>query len=70
MRLSARNQLPGVVESITADAVMAEVGVRLRGGDLVVSAITAKAVRSLGLAPGKDVTVVVKATEVMLGVSD
>jgi molybdate transport system regulatory protein len=70
MKLSARNQLPGVVETINADTVMAEVVVRLRGGDLVVAAITAESVRSLGLAPGKLVIVVVKSTEVMLGVSD
>ena len=70
MRLSARNQLPGTVETVNADAVMAEVVVRLRGGDLVVSAITAASAKSLGLAPGRAVTVVVKSTEVMLGVSD
>ena len=70
MKLSARNQLAGVVESVKADDVMAEVVVRLRGGDSVVSAITAASAHALGLAPGKPVTVVVKSTEVMLGVSD
>jgi molybdopterin-binding protein len=70
MRLSARNQLSGVVESVTSDEVMAEVIVRLRGGDTIVSAITAHSAESLGLVAGKSVTVVIKSTEVMVGVAD
>jgi molybdate transport system regulatory protein len=70
MKLSARNQLPGTVEAVTADDVMAEVVVRTAGGETIVSAITAHSARSLGLAPGKPVTVVIKSTEVMLGVAD
>lgn len=70
MQLSARNQLPGTVESITADEVMAEVVVRLNGGETIVSAITAHSAHRLGIAPGKPVIVVVKSTEVMLAVND
>lgn len=68
MKLSARNQLPGVVQSITLGAVMAEVVVKLDGGQEITSAITANSVRSLGIQEGSRVYVVVKATEVMLGV--
>ena len=70
MRISARNQLAGSVESLHVGDVMAEVVVRLKGGDQVVSAITAESARALGLGPGKRVTVIVKSTEVMLGVDD
>jgi molybdate transport system regulatory protein len=70
VKLSARNQLPGTVESIQQDEIMAEVVVRLRGGEQIVSAITAHSAQSLGLAPGKAVIVVVKSTEVMLGTED
>lgn len=70
MRLSARNQWPGTVQSIKNGAVMAEVVVQLRGGEEVTSAITLQSVKSLGLAKGSAVTVLVKATEVMLGVDD
>lgn len=70
MKISARNQLPGTVESVNADSVMAEVVVRLSGGETIVSAITANSAKRLGLAPGKAVTVLVKSTEVMLGVAD
>lgn len=70
MRISARNQLDATVESVHFGEVMAEVVVRLAGGQHVVSAITADSARGLGLAPGKHVTVIVKSTEVMLGVND
>ncbi len=70
MRISARNQLAGTVESIHVGDVMAEIVVGLKGGDRVVSAITAESARRLGLAPGKSVTVIVKSTEVILGVED
>ena len=66
MALSARNQITGTVKSVTKDGIMAEVVVTLKGGDEVVSVITAASADSLGLAEGKEVTVVVKSTAVML----
>jgi molybdopterin-binding protein len=69
MRLSTRNQLTGTVTDVTVGAVMATVKVRLDGGDQTVTAsITKEAVEELGLAPGTPTTVLVKSTEVMLGV--
>ena len=70
MRLSTRNQLAGTVESVDTGAVMSTVKVRLAGGDLITASITLEAAKELGLAPGRDVTVLVKSTEVMLGVDD
>ena len=67
MQLSARNQLPGTVTAVKEGAVMAEVIVKLDGGPDVVSAITVASVKRLQLAVGSKVTVVIKATEVMLG---
>lgn len=69
MRLSTRNQLTGTVTEVTLGAVMATVKVRLDGGDQVVTAsVTKEAVEELGLAEGVAATVLVKSTEVMLGV--
>ncbi len=69
MRLSTRNQLTGTVTEVSLGAVMAAVKVRLDGGDQVVTAsITKEAVEELGLEPGTAATVLVKSTEVMLGV--
>jgi molybdate transport system regulatory protein len=64
MRLSIRNQLSGVVEAITRGEVMANIRVRLAGGQDITSAITLDAVDDLGLTPGQEVTVLVKSTDV------
>lgn len=69
MRLSTRNQLSGTVTEVTLGSVMATVKVRLDGGEQVVTAsITKEAAVELGLAEGVKATVLVKSTEVMLGV--
>jgi molybdopterin-binding protein len=65
MEISARNQLKGTVTSVTLGTVMAEVAVDV-GGQEIVSAITRASVEQLGLAEGQEITVVIKATEVML----
>jgi molybdopterin-binding protein len=63
--ISARNQLPGTVKSVTLGAVMAEVVMDV-GGTEVVAAITRHSVESLGLTEGDKVKAVIKATEVMV----
>jgi molybdate transport system regulatory protein len=69
MRLSTRNQLSGTITEVTLGAVMATVKVRLDGGDQIVTAsITKEAAEDLGLEVGKPATVLVKSTEVMIGV--
>jgi len=65
MELSARNQLEGKVKSLSIGTIMAEVTVDIGGHDIV-AAITRSSVERLALAEGDDVTVVIKATEVML----
>jgi molybdate transport system regulatory protein len=66
MKLSTRNQIAGTVQQVHAGEAMATVKVQLGGGDVITAAITAEAVQDLGLEPGTSVTVLVKATEVML----
>ncbi|MBV6757045.1 TOBE domain-containing protein [Rhodococcus opacus] len=69
MRLSTRNQLAGTITEVTLGSVMATVKVRLDGGEQIVTAsITKEAVEELGLQAGVTATVLVKSTEVMLGV--
>ena len=69
MRLSTRNQLSGTITEVTPGAVMATVKVRLDGGDQIVTAsITKDAVEDLGLETGKPAMVLIKSTEVMIGV--
>jgi len=66
VEISARNQLRGTVKSVRHGAVMSEVVVDV-GGQEVVSAITRSSAERLVLAVGDAVTVIVKATEVMIG---
>ncbi|MFG1791044.1 molybdopterin-binding protein [Nocardia altamirensis] len=68
MRLSTRNQLDGTVVSVTRGEAMAVVRVRLAGGDEVTSSITRAAADDLELADGVPVKVLIKSTEVALGV--
>ncbi len=66
MKISARNVLKGTVKSITHGAVNSEVTLELAGGTQVVSIITKSSAESLGLAPGKEVFAVIKASNVMI----
>ena len=66
MRLSARNQFNGTVTTIKLGGVMAEITVDIGGGHEMVSAITRESADQLGLHEGSSVTVIVKATEVLI----
>lgn len=63
---SARNQMPGIVTGVTADAVAAAVEVQA-GPFRLVSLMTAESVRELALAPGSQVVASVKSTNVVIG---
>ena len=66
MALSARNALKGKVKEIKNGQVMSEVTLEIAEGVDIVSVITVGSVERLGLAVGKEVEVVVKATSVMI----
>ena len=68
MKISARNTLKGKVKQIEQGAVNTEVTIELPGGIEIVSIITKKSAATLGLAKGKDVYAVIKASSVMIGV--
>jgi molybdopterin-binding protein len=65
MALSARNQLQGKITEIILGDVMAHVTVRV-GKSLIESVITRKSADALELKKGDNVTVTVKATDVMI----
>jgi molybdate transport system regulatory protein len=66
VQLSARNQLNAKVDTVNHGEVMSTVRVTLPDGQQVTAAITRDAAEQLAFAPGDDVIVVIKATEVML----
>jgi molybdopterin-binding protein len=69
MKLSARNQIPATITAINAGEAIANVELDANGVRLVAS-ITVEAVRDLGLEPGKTVTAVIKASDVLVGIPD
>jgi molybdopterin-binding protein len=67
MRISARNQIAGTVVELRPGAVNGTVRVDIGGGNIVTSSITNDAIADLALAVGDRVTVIVKASDVMIG---
>jgi molybdopterin-binding protein len=65
MKLSARNQLPGIVEQVHLGDIMARVVVKV-GQNLIESVITRQSAEELGLKQGDSVQVVIKSTEAMI----
>ena len=68
LRLSARNQLKGVVDAVKDGMVNCEVDLTLAGGEKITSVITMSSAKRLGLAAGKEVRAVIKASDIMVGV--
>jgi molybdopterin-binding protein len=69
MKLSARNQIPATVTAVTFGEATANVVLDAAGTRLVAS-ITVEAARELGLAVGSQVTAIIKASDVIVGVPD
>ena len=67
-KLSARNVLAGEVARVQDGAVNSEVEIKLLGGTPVVASITKHSVYALGLKAGDQVSAIVKASNVMIGV--
>ena len=68
MRNRARNQIKGTVVEVTKGATTSHVRVDIGGGQIVTSSITNEAVDELGIKEKNHVTVVVKASDVMIAV--
>jgi molybdopterin-binding protein len=68
MKISARNTLKGKIVQIKPGAVNTEVIVEIPGGAQIVSIITKESAENLGLAVGKSVYAVIKASSVMIGI--
>lgn len=67
MKISARNQIAGRVASIQPGAVNGSIKVDI-GNDIIVTAnITQEAIVDLALAEGDAVTVIIKASDVLIG---
>jgi len=68
MRISARNQIKGTVIEVKKGATTSHIRVDIGNGQIVTSSITNEAVDELGIKAKDKVTVVVKASDVMIAV--
>jgi molybdopterin-binding protein len=68
MKLSARNQIKGKIIEVKKGATTAHVRVEIAPGRVITSSITNEAVDELGLKVGDAAIVVIKASDVMIGV--
>jgi molybdopterin-binding protein len=65
MKISARNQLQGIVEDVRLGVVTASVTIRV-GENLIESVITRQSVEEMGIKKGDPIIALIKATEVLL----
>ena len=69
MKLSARNQLTGIVTKVQEGAVNGIVSLEF-AGETISGTISMNAIQELELAPGKKAVAIIKATEVMIGIGE
>ena len=67
MKVSARNQLQGVIKDIVKGATTSHVQIEV-GSEVIMASITNEAVEELRLAKGQKAYAVIKASDVMVGV--
>ena len=66
-KFSARNVLDGVVDSVEDGAVNSEVIIQLPGGSKIAASITKTSVHALGLKNGDEISAIIKASNVIVG---
>ncbi len=69
MKISARNRLKGKIVEVHKGATTAHVRIDVKG-TIVTASITNEAVDELGLKVGQEAYAIVKASDVMVGVTD
>ncbi len=66
MKVGARNRIVGKVTEVKKGSVMAQVKLEIPAGSRMASVMTAESLDEMGLKPGDQVEVVVKAVNVLL----
>lgn len=67
MKISARNQIKGIIKSVTKGQTTSHVQIEV-GGTTITASITNEAVDDLKLTPGQSAYAVIKASDVMVAV--
>jgi molybdopterin-binding protein len=68
MKISAKNQLNGVIKEIKMGEVNCEILIDIGAQNPISSIITLAAVKELQLEVGRNVTALIKANDVLLGI--
>ena len=68
MKLSARNQLTGVISEVIPGATTTIVKVEVRNPAIISASITNEAARELDLKVGQQAAAIIKASDVIVGV--
>jgi len=68
MKLSARNQIAGIIKAVKPGATTTHVTIEVSPTVTITSSITNEAAEELGLKPGMKAFAVIKASDVMVGV--
>lgn len=68
--ISARNQLPGIVKSVSRGIVNADIIISMKSGLEISSVITLGSCMRMNLEPGDKVSAIIKASDVMLATGD
>ena len=66
MKISARNQINGIIEDIVMDDITAKITVKVTEPVLITSVITRESVEKLDLKKGDKIQAIIKSTEVMI----
>lgn len=63
---SARNQLPSKISTINTHGLHTDLGLSILGGGYLVSRITTKSVRNMGLEVGRDIYAIIKSSDIVI----
>ena len=68
MKISARNQMAGIVRKIRKGPISSVITLEIAKGLSITAQVTSDAVRELKLKPGTKATAIIKASSILLGV--
>ena len=63
---SARNQLPSKISTINTHGLHTDLGLAISGGGYLVSRITTKSVRNMGLEVGREIYAIIKSSDIVI----
>jgi len=70
MKISARNQIQGTIQSVESGPINAKITLVLDSPPKIVAVVTKEAVEELGLAEGSKACAIIKASSVLLAACD